>query len=44
MAWQNRIAEVDRKSSEMRQLQARTSAELKAMIPAILDKAFAGKL
>lgn len=44
MAWQDRLAEVQREVDALRQLQIETTAELDALLPAILDKAFKGQL
>jgi len=42
--WQQRIVDVHRKVAQLKQLQAQTAAELDALLPAILDKAFKGDL
>jgi len=40
IAWQNRLAEVQAEVDALKRLQADTAAELDAMLPSILDKAF----
>jgi type I restriction enzyme S subunit len=42
--WQNRIAEVRAEVDALKRLQAETAAELDALLPSILDKAFKGEL
>jgi type I restriction enzyme S subunit len=42
--WQNRIADVQAQVDALKRLQAQTAAELDALLPAILDKAFKGRL
>jgi type I restriction enzyme S subunit len=44
MKTQKRLREVKSKSDQINQLQAKTSAELDALLPSILDKAFKGEL
>lgn len=44
ISWQNRLAEVQSEVDAMKNLQADTAAELDALLPAILDKAFKGDL
>jgi len=44
MNWQNRIAEVQREMDVLKKLQAETAAELDALLPSILDKAFKGEI
>jgi len=42
--WQNRLAKVHAEVDGLKRLQAETAAELDALLPAILDKAFKGEL
>ncbi|MCL4177385.1 MAG: restriction endonuclease subunit S [Verrucomicrobia bacterium] len=42
--WQNRLAEVQAEVDALKRLQAETAAELDALLPAILDRAFKGEL
>jgi type I restriction enzyme S subunit len=42
--WQNRIAEVQAEVDALNRMQAKTAAELDALLPSILDKAFKGEL
>jgi type I restriction enzyme S subunit len=42
--WQRRIESVLTRVDALRQLQAETAAELDALLPSILDKAFKGEL
>ena len=44
MAWQNRLAEVRAEIDALKRLQSETGAELEALLPAILDRAFKGEL
>lgn len=44
IAWQNKIAEAQDKVDALKHLQAETAAELDALLPAVLDKAFKGEL
>jgi len=44
MAWQNCIAEVRRTLLALQPIQAETAAELDALLPSILDRAFKGEL
>ena len=44
ITWQNRLAEVRTEVDALKRLQAETAAELDALLPAILDKAFKGEL
>ena len=44
MDWQNRIADVQAQVDSLKKVQAETSAELDALLPSILDKAFKGEL
>lgn len=44
IAWQNKIAEAQDKVDALEHLQAETAAELNALLPAVLDKAFKGEL
>lgn len=44
IAWQNRLAEVQAEVDCVKRLQAETAAELEALLPAILDRAFKGEL
>lgn len=44
LAWQNRICEVMEKMNYLKPLQDETAAELNALLPSILDKAFKGEL
>jgi type I restriction enzyme, S subunit len=42
--WQHRIAEVHEEVDALKRMQAQTTAELDALLPAILDRAFKGAL
>jgi type I restriction enzyme S subunit len=44
MEWQNRIAQVQMQVDALKNIQAQTAAELDALLPSILDKAFKGEL
>ena len=44
MEWQHRIAEVQTEVDGLKKLQAETAAELDALLPSILDRAFKGQL
>ncbi len=44
IAWQNRLAEVQAEVDALKRLQAETAAELDALLPATLDRAFKGEL
>jgi type I restriction enzyme S subunit len=44
LAWQEKIAEVDATAAALRRLQSQTAAELDALMPSILDRAFRGEL
>ena len=44
MEWQNQIAEVQTKMSDLNKHQTESSIELDALLPSILDKAFRGNL
>jgi type I restriction enzyme, S subunit len=44
IAWQNRLAEVQAEVDALKRLQAETAAEMDALLPAILDRAFKGEL
>ena len=44
MEWQNRLAEVYTEVDALKRLQAETAAELDALLPSILDRAFRGQL
>jgi type I restriction enzyme S subunit len=44
MNWQNQIAQVQARVDTLKKLQAKTAAELDALLPSILDKAFKGEL
>jgi type I restriction enzyme S subunit len=44
LAWQERIAQVTAEVNGLKRLQAETAAELGALLPAILDRAFKGEL
>ena len=44
IAWQNRLAEVQTEVDALKRLQAETAAELDALLPGILDRAFKGEL
>lgn len=44
ITWQDRIAEVQAKVDALKRLQAETAAELNALLPSILDRAFKGEL
>lgn len=44
LEWQDRIAEVKAQVDAMKKLQAESAAELDAMLPSILEKAFKGEL
>lgn len=44
ISWQNRLAEVQAQVDRLKRLQTETAAELDALLPSILDKAFKGKL
>lgn len=44
LEWQNRLAEVQAELDVMKGLQVQTAAELDALLPAILDRAFKGEL
>jgi len=43
-AWQDRLAEVQVEADALKRLQAETAAELDALLPALLDRAFKGEL
>jgi type I restriction enzyme S subunit len=42
--WQNRLAEVQAEVDALKRLQAETAAELAALLPSVLDRAFQGAL
>jgi type I restriction enzyme S subunit len=44
VSWQNRLAEVQSEVDALKRLQTETAAELDALVPAILDRAFKGEL
>ena len=44
MEWQNRIRHVYAKLDQLKPVQSETAAELDALLPSILDKAFKGEL
>ena len=44
MEWQNQIAEVQTKKSDLNKHQTESTTELDALLPSILDKAFKGEL
>jgi type I restriction enzyme S subunit len=44
LEWQNRIAEVQAEVDALKSLQTETTAELDALLPSILDRAFKGEL
>ena len=44
ITWQNRLAEVQAEVDALERLQAETAAELDALLPAILERAFKGEL
>jgi type I restriction enzyme S subunit len=44
LEWQNRIAEVQTQVDALKPLQRETAAELDALLPSVLDKAFKGEL
>ena len=44
MEWQSRIGHLQEKADALKPLQAETAAELDALLPSILDKAFKGEL
>jgi type I restriction enzyme S subunit len=44
LAWQDRLAKVQAEVDQLKLLQAQTSAELDAMLPAVLNRAFKGEL
>ncbi|MBI4660601.1 MAG: restriction endonuclease subunit S [Verrucomicrobia bacterium] len=44
IAWQNRLGEVQVEVDALKRLQAETAAELDALLPALLDRAFKGGL
>ena len=44
MKWQHKIQSVQAKVDTLKKLQAETAAELAALLPSILDKAFKGEL
>ena len=44
ISWQNRLAEVQAEVDALNRVQAETAAELEAVLPAILDRAFKGEL
>lgn len=44
ITWQNRLAEVHQEVGSLKGLQAEIAAELDALLPTILDRAFKGKL
>lgn len=44
MSWQRQIAHMAAKLDNIKSLQAKTAAELDALLPSILDKAFKGEL
>jgi type I restriction enzyme S subunit len=44
LSWQNRICEVMEKMRSLNSLHTETTAELNALLPSILDKAFKGEL
>jgi type I restriction enzyme S subunit len=44
LEWQNRIAEVQTQVNALKLLQRETTAELDALLPSVLDKAFKGEL
>jgi len=44
MEWQNLIARVQKQTDALRKPQTETAAELDALLPSILDKAFKGDL
>jgi type I restriction enzyme, S subunit len=44
ISWQNRLAEVQTEVDALQHLEAETAAELEALLPAILDRAFKGEL
>ena len=43
LSWQNQIVEVQAEVDALKRLQAETAAELDALLPAILDRAFKGE-
>lgn len=44
LKWQNSVAEVQGNADRLKRLQAETKAQLDALLPSILDKAFKGEL
>lgn len=44
LEWQNSIAEVQAEVDALKRMQAETTAEIDALIPSVLDKAFKGEL
>jgi type I restriction enzyme S subunit len=44
MEWQSRIGRLQKEADALKRLQAETAAELDALLPSVLDKAFKGEL
>jgi type I restriction enzyme, S subunit len=44
LSWQDRLAKVQAEVDALKGLQAETAAELDALLPAVLDRAFKGEL